>query len=229
MKLEVLYHDDQLLAINKPHGLLVHRTSIAADADKFALQIIRNQIGRAVHPAHRLDRKTGGVLLFSLNSNTNRSLQKQFAEYMVEKTYHAIVRGYVPEKDTIDYPLRSSRESLLQPSITRYTRLRMTEIPLSSGKHPTSRYSLVEVIPTTGRMHQIRKHFAHIMHPVIGDRPYGCNKQNRFFKETWNCSIMFLHALSIRLEHPVSGQPLYIEAPYQTEFQRMLDILFNYK
>ena len=74
--LEILYQDDYLIAINKPHGLLVHRSSIAADASEFAVQLLRNQIGQKVYPVHRLDRKTSGVLLFALNEEVNRTIQQ---------------------------------------------------------------------------------------------------------------------------------------------------------
>ncbi len=224
MQLEIIYQDDQLVAINKPHGLLVHRTNIARDASEFALQILRDQLGKQVFPCHRLDRKTSGVLLFALDENTNRIMQQKFAKGLVQKKYLAIVRGYTNDKGIIDYPLKKDN-SILQEAVTAYKTLDQTELKIPISGKSTSRYSLVEVEPLTGRMHQIRKHFAHIFHPIIGDRPHGCNKQNKLFKERWDMITMMLHALSIKFDHPVTKENIFITASPSMEFTRTLDFL----
>ena len=224
MQLEIIYQDDQLVAINKPHGLLVHRTNIARDVSEFALQILRDQLGKQVFPCHRLDRKTSGVLLFALDENTNRIMQQKFAKGLVQKKYLAIVRGYTNDKGIIDYPLKKDN-SILQEAVTAYKTLYQTELEIPSSGKPTSRYSMVEIEPLTGRMHQIRKHFAHIFHPIIGDRPHGCNKQNKLFKERWDMTTMMLHALSIKFDHPVTKENIFITASPSMEFTRTLDFL----
>jgi tRNA pseudouridine65 synthase len=223
-RLEIIYHDANLVAINKPPGLLVHRTSIAADADEFAIQVLRNQIGQKVTPVHRLDRKTSGVLVFALDIESNRNLNEQFLCGEVKKTYWAIVRGYTPDFGTIDYPLKKENGTF-QEAITHFKTIKRTEVPVPLGKHQTQRYSLVKVKPETGRMHQIRKHFAHIFHPVIGDRPHGCNKQNRLFKEQWQMTQMLLHAQSIQFKHPINDELIRIVADVPDDFLRMLKIL----
>jgi tRNA pseudouridine65 synthase len=222
--LQILYQDDCLIAINKPHGLLVHRSPIAADASEFAVQLLRNQIGQKVYPVHRLDRKTGGVLLFALNEEINRAMQQAFMNKDVTKKYLAIVRGFAPEKGTIDYAL-TTEDGKVQDAITHYQKLRHFEIPVPFGKFDTSRYSFVEVNPETGRMHQIRKHFAHIFHPIIGDRPHGCNKQNKLFLEKWNMNTMLLHASELQFIHPVSYEKITIEAGIHSDFERVLGLL----
>lgn len=218
--LEILYKDEFLVAINKPPGLLVHRSPIAKDAEEFALQLLRDQISQHVYPAHRLDRKTSGVLLFGLNQEVHKALQFQFTNKTITKKYLAIVRGWLDDGGTIDYSLKSD-DGKIQEAVTHYHCLNRVEIPVPFGKHQTSRYSLAQVAPETGRMHQIRKHFAHILHPIIGDRPHGCNKQNRFFKERWNMTQMMLHATSLEIEHPISKQKLNIAAQPFGEFNRM--------
>jgi len=225
--LEIVYQDDYLIAINKPHGLLVHRSKIADDAKEFALQMLRDQVGRHVNPTHRLDRKTGGVLLFAFDKETEIAMQKQFQEGLVDKNYLAIVRGYAPLEMEIDYPLAKDNGTL-QDAQTSFVTLQQSEIPLEIGKHPTSRYSLVKANPKTGRMHQLRKHFAHIFHPIIGDRPHGCNKQNRYFKEHLQMNTMMLHALDLTFEHPVTKQKITINADVQDEFTRMMTLM-NFK
>jgi tRNA pseudouridine65 synthase len=222
--LDILYQDDYLIAINKPHGLLVHRSSIAADAEEFALQILRDQIGKKVNPAHRIDRKTGGVLLFAFDKPTEIAMQQQFMENQVKKKYLAILRGYTPDSEEIDYPLRKENGTL-QEAFTRYITLKRAELDVALGKHTTSRYSFVEAAPETGRMHQLRKHFAHIFHPIIGDRTHGCNKQNKLFKETWELDTMMLHASQLTFTHPVTGLQITINAPLQAEFVRAMGIM----
>ena len=222
--LEIIYRDEYLVAVNKPHGLLVHRTKIAADADVFALQMLRDQLGVQVTPVHRIDRKTAGVLIFSLNTDINRAMNLLFDASAVEKRYLAIVRGYTPDSEIVDYPLRKDN-GLLQQAVTAYRTIERVEVPVAFGKHQTQRYSLVEVNPKTGRMHQIRKHFNHLRHPIIGDRPHGCNKQNKLFKEQWGITTMMLHASEVSFIHPLTGQMLNIEAALHPEFVNCLNVL----
>ena len=222
--LDILFRDEHLVAINKPHGLLVHRSAIAADADEFAIQLLRDQIGIKVNPVHRIDRKTGGVLLFALDKPTEIAMQQQFMGNQLQKKYLAFVRGYTPDTEDIDYSLRKENGTL-QDAFTTYHTLQRAEIDLPFGGHTTSRYSLIEVTPLTGRMHQIRKHMSHIFHPVIGDRTHGCNKQNKLFKEQWEMTTMLLHASELCFKHPVNGEVITIEAPLQNEFKRILNIM----
>ena len=224
MKLEVLYEDEFLIAIHKPNGLLVHRTKIARDADEFALQILRDQIDQKVFPTHRLDRKTSGVLLFAKDEETNRLMQTQFMDQTVSKTYKAITRGWTDDEGIIDYALTND-SGKTQDAVTHYKTLTTSEIDLPNGKFSTARFSLVELKPETGRMHQLRKHLAHIFHPIIGDRPHGCNKQNKLFKEHFSMMEMLLHAEKLEFKHPKSGSNVLVESEIQGEFKRMLSAL----
>jgi len=223
LELDILYEDDDLIAIHKPHGLLVHKTSIAKDASEFALQILRNQIGQKVYPAHRLDRKTSGVLLFSKHDKANRQIQQLFREAKVHKTYHAIVRGHLLEPVYIDYKLTHDHKT--QEAITEITPLEHFTIQIQTDRYPTSRYSLIEARPYTGRFHQIRKHLAHIRHPIIGDRPHGCNKQNRYWKIEHDMITMMLHAS--QLEFKLENVDYKIIAPLSDEFSDFKNFLFN--
>lgn len=222
--LEIVYQDEYLIAINKPHGLLVHRSSIASDAKEFALQLLRDQVNRYVSPVHRLDRKTGGLLLFTFEKEVEIAMHKQFQEGLVKKKYKAIVRGYAPDSMDIDYPL-VKENGMIQDAFTSFITLNRAELDIPLGKHPTSRYSLVEASPTTGRMHQLRKHFAHIFYPIIGDRKHGCNKQNKLFKEQWEMTTMLLHASELEFTHPVTGAQIHLEAQLQDEFNRVMALM----
>ncbi|MCJ8210503.1 pseudouridine synthase [Mucilaginibacter sp. RS28] len=222
--LSILYQDEQLIAVNKPHGLLVHRTRIADDADVFALQLLRDQIGQPVYPVHRLDRKTAGVLLFALDKETDALMQQQFMNKQVTKKYLAILRGHTPDSEIIDYPLRRD-DGVSQDALTAYKTLKRAELDVPFGKHSTSRYSLVEAMPTTGRMHQLRKHFKHIFHPIIGDTTHGCNKQNKLFKEQWQMDTMMLHASELAFKHPHQNQEITISAPLQPAFVSVMQLM----
>ncbi|MGJ1316146.1 pseudouridine synthase [Sphingobacterium multivorum] len=203
---------------------MVHRSAIARDASAFALQLLRDQLGKTVYPAHRLDRKTGGILLFSLNKETDQYLQKSFQERKIDKKYLAVLRGFAPAEGLIDYPLKRD-DGTVQEAQTSFRLLAQGELAVPFGKFPTARYSLVEANPITGRMHQLRRHFAHIFHPIIGDRPHGCNKQNKFWKEAYQMDTMLLHASELTFKHPLSGEDVHIKAPLQPDFIRVLEIL----
>ncbi|MEM8893550.1 MAG: pseudouridine synthase [Bacteroidota bacterium] len=220
--LEILYQDDSIVAINKPNGLLVHRTRMAADEQEhFAVQMLRDQIGQHMYPVHRLDRPTSGVLIMALSSEMASLLKKQFDDRLIGKTYLAVCRGYCPPTGIIDEPLHNDR-GVLQDAETKYERLQTVELPIQvSERYTTSRYSLVRVNPTTGRYHQIRKHFAKIRHYLIGDTKHGDLPHNRMFQEYLDCHGLLLHARSLTLTHPVSNQSIRLTAGLPEHFKKI--------
>jgi len=222
LELEVTYQDDFLIAINKPHGLLVHKTNLAMDADNSVLKVLRAQLNKPIFTIHRLDRKTSGVLLIALDKKVQRELSKQFMERSVHKTYLALVRGFTSAHGTIDYAVKDLKGKI-KDATTHYKTLKKYELDLPFGKHLTSRYSLVELKPETGRYHQLRMHMAHIFHPIVGDRPHGCNKQNRLFKERFDLMEMMLHAKDIEFFHPALNRRMQVCAPLSDTFNRMLN------
>jgi tRNA pseudouridine65 synthase len=234
-ELPILYRDDHLIAIHKPAGLLVHRTVLDRHETRFAVQILRNQIGQHVHPVHRLDRGTSGALLFALDRDVGRRLSAQFEAQQVEKTYLAVVRGIPEESGTIDHPLTrqfdyyefrsldSAGEA--QNALTHYRRLATIELPHRVDRYPTSRYALLELKPETGRRHQLRRHLKHIAHPIIGDATYGKGRHNHLFQELFGCHRLLLACLEMRLTHPLSGQPLTLKAPLTEDFGLLLEKL----
>jgi tRNA pseudouridine65 synthase len=177
-----------------------------------------------VYPVHRLDRKTSGVLLFTLDKEMLKTMSDLFAARAVEKRYIAILRGWAKEEETIDYDLINENE-VKQNAITRYRRLQTSEIDLPFLKHQTSRYCLVEAIPETGRFHQLRKHFKHILHPILGCRKHGCNKQNKLWLQTFGINKMTLHAHQLMFNHPLSNEKITLNAAIDKEFKMVGDIL----
>lgn len=222
---DILYEDEHYIAINKPFGILVHRTRLSEDND-FVLQRLRDQINQRVYPLHRLDRATSGVLIFGKNADMASQLSLLFQEKQVDKRYRAIVRGWVAEQGTIDYPLADAEVGqALQPAITHYWRLGKSEIPEAIGnKYLTARFSLIEVEPETGRRQQIRKHFAHVFHPIIGDKRHGDCKHNIHFRDHWMMDRMLLHAHILGFHHPVDGNRIELMAPIDGQFLRALEL-----
>jgi tRNA pseudouridine65 synthase len=225
---EILYEDEHLVAINKPPGILVHRSRLSEDK-VFVLQLLRDQIGQRLFPAHRLDRGTSGVLLFGKSAEAASSLGIQFMDKSLEKKYTAIIRGYVPEQDTIDYPLADEESGKgFVPAVTHYKRLQQITRDMAIGlRYPTARFSLVEIEPETGRRHQIRKHFAHLRHPVIGDPRHGDVKHNKYFREQFGITRLLLHARQLSIRHPVTGEALTLDAGLDTEFLKAMEIVFG--
>lgn len=222
--LEVCYEDENYIAINKPQGLLVHRTKLSHGATTFAVQELRNQVGYHVFPIHRLDRKTSGILLFAKSRDAVAKMQTTFQHLDTTKRYLAIVRGHFPSSIEVNHPLTNA-DGKQQEALSHFYCIRQTELPIPFGKHSTSRYSLIECFPTTGRMHQLRKHLNHLRFPIIGDRPHGCNKQNKLFLEKWGLKEMLLHANDLYLTHPITKKEIHISATPPEVFQKYTALL----
>ena len=225
--LDILYLDDYLAAVNKPPGLLVHRTGLDAGETRFALQMLRDQLGQAVWPAHRLDKGTSGVLLFALNAATARTLGQAFeAGEGLQKTYQAVVRGWPADTGMTDHPLKRmpddmrSERTEVQTALTHWRTLEHYQLPLPQGGFDTTRCALVELQPLTGRRHQLRRHMKHIAHPIVGDATHGKGPLNRALAELLGLQRLWLHAGRLELTHPVTGQPLLIEAAPGEEWAR---------
>ncbi len=230
--LTILYRDEHIAVIDKPANLLVHRSEIDRHETRFAIQILRDQIGQRVWPAHRLDRGTSGVLLFGLSAEIASTLGKQFEAGSVEKRYWAVVRGHPPVSGSIDHALSRQRDAYefqgehssqeAQPALSHFRRLAEIELPIAIDRYPSSRYALVELQPVTGRRHQLRRHLKHIAHPIIGDATYGKGKHNRYFAEHFACRRMLLACVEMGFDHPVDRKRLKINAPVSGEFAALL-------
>jgi len=198
--LTVLYRDRDLLLIDKPSGLIVHR-GWARD-HRTALRLARELAGCWVYPAHRLDRATSGVLAFALSPEVASVLSAAFAAGEVDKRYLALTRGLVAESGLIDHAIAKRPGGERRAARTSYRRLGCFE-----------RYSWVEACPHTGRLHQVRRHLKHISHPIIGDTRYGDGAHNRAFRARFGLHRLALHAAALRFRHPVTGQMLSVQAP----------------
>jgi len=225
--LQVLYQDNDIIAVHKPAGIKVHRDGYDNPRTQALLQMVRVQTGRWLYPVHRLDRPASGVLLFAFSRDMARVLSDMFKRQAVEKYYLAVVRGYVDPAGEIDHPLTRNayvpkQGQIPKPAFTVYRRLAVAELPIGIGPHPTCRYALVAVEPHTGRMHQIRRHFHHISHPLIGDTVYGDGRHNRLFRDLFGCHRLLLAAIQVRFLHPRTGESLCVQALPEKSFADIL-------
>nr|WP_217273542.1 tRNA pseudouridine(65) synthase TruC [Vibrio coralliilyticus] len=231
--LDIVFQDEYFVAVNKPAGMLVHRSWLDKHETQFVMQTLRDQIGQHVFPLHRLDRPTSGVLIFALSSGVASQVMPMFANHEMVKTYHAIVRGWIEETGRLDYALKveldkiadkhASQEKEAQEAITDYRSLAKTEIPYSTGKFPTTRYCLMELKPLTGRKHQLRRHMAHLRHPIVGDTTHGDGKHNKLFREVYDSHRLLLHASSLEFVHPFTNQTVLIKAKVDDTWQKICD------
>lgn len=234
--LQVLYQDDYFVAVNKPAGMLVHRSHIDHYETQFVLQTLRDQLGKKLYLVHRLDKPTSGVLLFAFDSEAVEKTQAIWQN--VEKTYLAVVRGFFPEYINLDKPLKpidpfantktgNTEASKLQDACTKFYNLAHCELDYAVDKYPTSRYSLIKAIPQHGRKHQIRRHLKHLSHPIIGDTAYGKSIHNRFFQQQFGIQQLLLHCQQIDFIHPYTNQEITIKAEVDVNWLKLPAQLLN--
>lgn len=233
---EIIYQDEHCVAVNKPSDVLVHRSYVDNRDRENLVRGLKRQLGQRVFNAHRLDRATSGVMILGLSSETARNLTQQFENRTVEKNYLAIVRGYTDDSGKIDIPLlekfdrkaplpQSEEEKPPQEALTEYVTLATSELPISAGKYPTSRFSLVRLKPHTGRRHQLRRHLKHISHPIVGDIKHGDHRVNQLIESEFGIRRLLLVAHELHIDHPVSGERMIFKASFGAGFDMALECL----
>ena len=210
--LTVLWRDEHLVAVHKPAGWLVHRTGLDAGETRFVVQALRDQLGgQRVHPVHRLDKGTCGVLLLALHVEAARAMGALFMQHGVRKRYLELVRGWAPLDADVDHPLRpddAPPDAPAQPAQTVVRRLAAYERAESfEPRFAATRTSLVEALPRTGRRHQIRRHLKHLAHPILGDATHGKGPLNRWWADARRLGRqrLWLHAQALDFVHPFTG------------------------
>lgn len=232
MTIDIIYQDEYIVVIDKPAGLLVHRSMLDKHETQFALQLVRDQINQHVFPVHRLDRPTSGILVFALSPEVARLLGEQFSSQQILKRYIAIVRGHTAEAGEIDYALKEQLDKIAdkkakqdkeaQQAFTRYRRLATFDLPFAVSRYPSARYSLVAVEPKTGRKHQLRRHLAHINHPIVGDTTHGDGKHNQFLRQQFGFSGLALSCCMMQFKHPVNQTVLSLNCQAPEHITQLL-------
>lgn len=220
MSLEIIYEDEYLLCVNKPNNVLVHHafhSRNVADEDSL-LQIIENEKGLKVYPIHRLDRKTSGIILMAKQKEFVSKFQELFTNNEIQKTYYGVVRGFSPETKTIDTPVKGRDANVHKDALTYLKTLENVTLNIPVKPYDSSRYSLVELSPKTGRMHQLRVHTNKISHPLIGDAKYGDKNHDVMFDENFGWKNLFLHAGKLEFTHPFSSEELILKASFTEDW-----------
>ncbi|HLV20731.1 MAG TPA: pseudouridine synthase [Polyangiaceae bacterium] len=206
----IVHHDACFVVVDKPPGMIVHRGF--ANDDEVLVALVGKALGERVFPVHRLDRATSGAVLFARDAVTAGRLGKAMAEGRVHKRYLALCRSHPEPEGVIDHPVPKGPGKPKVPAVTRYRRLGTFE-----------RYALVELMPITGRLHQLRRHMKHISCPLIGDVRYGKGEHNRRFRSEYGLERLALHAYGLSFEHPTSGAEVEVKVPLSGSLKRCLE------
>lgn len=220
--LDIIFRDKYLVAINKPGGLLAHRTHIAEEKTEFALEKLESQLNHKLYLLHRIDRPTSGILLFAYKKEIASAIGKQFQDQLIKKQYIALVRGWITDPINLNHPVKNEEKTKSIEARTDFIPLKQIELPYPVRPYNTARYTMVICHPHNGRWHQIRQHLAHLRHYIVNDRVHGDGHHNRLFTEKLNIPYMFLHAHKMEFIHPVSGAKIHIEAPFPSHWLQFL-------
>jgi len=210
LPIPVLYEDDNLIAVEKPSGLLVHAYKKETNERDHLLRRLKQQTGHYLYPVHRLDRPVSGVVLFGLNPDCVRELKSVWHHESTIKEYLALVKGQLTESGRFSFPLldetkqKQSADTCFDP-ITVFDTV-----------------TLVRIRIKTGRKHQIRRHFSRRCANVIGDSKYGQGGINKLFKGAYGLNRIFLHAHYFKVHLPSSQQEIEIQSPLPAQLQHVL-------
>jgi len=220
MELSIIYQDEFIICVSKPNNVLVHhaRHSRNVADEKSLLQLLDKQFGGKFYPIHRLDRKTSGIILLAKETEYVSKFQDLFTDDEIQKTYYGVVRGFSPETKVIDSPVKGRDANVHKEALTHLKTLEQVLLEIPVKPYDSSRYSLVELSPKTGRMHQLRVHSNKISHPLIGDTKYGDKNHDMMFDENFGWKNMFLHAGKLEFKHPFTSEELILKAPFPLDW-----------
>ena len=222
--LEILYEDKDIIVVNKAKGMVVHPANGNPDGTlvNAVMSICKDSlsgIGGEIRPGivHRLDKDTSGVIVIAKNDKAHINMSEQIKNHEVEKTYIALVRGFVKESEaTINMPIGRSTKDRKKMAVTKEGKSAITHFKVIER---FGNYTLLEVKIETGRTHQIRVHLTEIGYPIVGDTVYSNGKNE------WNIQGQCLHAKSLKFKHPITGKEMFIEAPLPEYFENVISKL----
>ncbi|APZ47307.1 pseudouridine synthase [Polaribacter reichenbachii] len=220
MSLDIIFEDDYLLCVSKPNNVLVHHayhSRNVADEDSL-LQIIKNETDLKVYPIHRLDRKTSGIILLAKEKEYVSKFQELFTNNQIQKTYFGVVRGFSPDVKTIDSSVKGRDANVHKDALTALKTLANITLNIPVKPYDSSRYSLVQLSPKTGRMHQLRVHMNKISHPLIGDAKYGDKNHDTMYADNFGWKNLFLHAGKLEFTHPFTSEKQSLKANFPEDW-----------
>ena len=220
MNLHIIFEDDYFICVHKPNNMLVHHAHHSRNiSDEISLlQFILAEKKIKVYPIHRLDRKTSGIILLAKETKFVSKFQELFTEGEIEKTYFGVVRGFSPDTKIIDSPVKGRDANVHKEAVTHLKTIAQITLDIPVKPYDSSRYSLVELSPKTGRMHQLRVHSTKISHPLIGDTKYGDKNHDVMFDENFGWKHLFLHAGKLAFTHPFTSEHLTLKTPFPKDW-----------
>lgn len=221
--IEILYEDDYCLVVSKPNNVLVHHAHHSRNKidEASLLQLLEQQEVEKCYPVHRLDRKTSGIILLAKKTKYVSQFQALFMDQKIEKTYYGIVRGFAPKSKVIDSPVKGRDADVYKEAETHLKMLETVTLNIPVRPYSSSRYSLVELRPKTGRLHQLRIHMNKIAHPLINDPKYGDKNHNLMYEKEFGCKKLFLHAGSLEFIHPFTKSSLLLKADFPEDWRKL--------
>ncbi|MBC8754995.1 pseudouridine synthase [Kordia sp. YSTF-M3] len=219
----ILYEDDFVIAVAKPNNMLVHHSLMARNQsdEQTLVSLLQEKYEKQYFPIHRLDRKTSGIVLCAKEKAFVAPFQALFTSDQIQKVYYGIVRGFPPKSGVIDSPVKGRDAKVHKTALTHFETVANVTLPIPVQPFPESRYSLIKLLPKTGRMHQLRVHLNKINHPLIGDPKYGDRFHNRMFQTEFKMSNLFLHATSLSFQHPFLEKAIVINCPFPKDWQEI--------
>ena len=219
--IEIIYEDSDIIVVNKPKGMVVHPANGNPDGTlvNAIMAICKDSlsgIGGEIRPGivHRLDKDTSGAIIVAKNDKAHINLSEQIKNHQVEKTYIALVKGFVKENEaTINMPIGRSTKDRKKMAVNKNGKNAVTHFKVIERFR---NYTLLEVKIETGRTHQIRVHLSEIGYPIVGDTVYSNGKNE------WNIEGQCLHAKSLKFKHPITGKEMFIEAPLPEYFKNVI-------
>jgi len=220
MTIQIIHQDAYCLVVSKPNNILVHHAHHSRNkADEASLlQLLEDQLGQRFYPIHRLDRKTSGIILLATKTEYVSRFQELFTSQNIQKTYYGVVRGFSPASKVIDSPVKGRDADAYKEAETHLNTLENITLNIPVKPYDSSRYSLVELSPKTGRLHQLRIHMNKISHPLINDAKYGDKNHDMMYEQEFGWKNLFLHAGSLKFNHPFTEEKLFLKAEFSIDW-----------
>jgi tRNA pseudouridine65 synthase len=220
-KIPVLYQDEQIIVVDKPVDLPVHKNDFMPHDAPYLTKLLGDITEKWIYNVHRLDSKTSGVIVLAFSSETAHELTIQFERKEVMKKYVAIVQGKPGEGTFSDKVLVKKKSKFKKPAVTHFKTVKSVSTGIEHKETEDVILSLVEIQPETGRWHQLRQHFAKNRFDMLGDTHHGDFKLNKIISEMTGIKRLFLHATELEFTHPVTKDKLKITSVLPSEFERV--------
>ena len=222
-KIPVIYQDEDLIVVNKPLNLPVHKNDFMPHDAPYLTKLLGDITGKWIYNVHRLDSKTSGLMVLAFSQEIAHKLTLQFERKEVQKKYLAVVLGNPGKGNFSRNVLVKKKSKFKKPAVTNFKTINTVKTQISYKEKSDIELSLVEVFPETGRWHQIRQHFAQNHNDIVGDSHHGDFTLNRIITEKTGIHRLCLHASELAFNHPVKNEKFHFKTEVPDEFIKIMD------